>query len=504
MKKSIRALLIMLAVLVVVGGGAAALLLTQPDTAAEESSSSTSVSTEEVINRDTEEISSVSVTNPNASFVLVPVDQETTTSSEEDSSSSSTSTQFTIQGYEGFDLNTSSVTGAVDTVVSIYASKNLGEQEDLEQYGLTGDAATTVEVQYTDGTSDELVVGNEAGESAGRYILKDGIVYISSSFSGALLETPLYFINTEIYSVADRTEETVDSEGSSSTTTLSDVLYHMELSGTHLEQPIVIDYDDSKISTYLITQPIVAESGSNTFTEIVTALKSLTVDSAVAVGRTQETLEQYGLAEPYAQIVFDMNGEDHTLAVSAADSEGNRYLIADDNDVVYQVASSTVDSWAEAELLDLRMSYVWLPNIKDVSAMILTTGDGTEYRFDVERVVNEEESTEDETEYDLVVTNGDGQSVDYENYQDFYQLALSQAVLSTDTVEYSQEDLTLEITYEYFDGSEADVITYCAVPDQEQRLAALLNGGYSGMVRRSEVESLIESLTQVYENQAIE
>ena len=136
--------------------------------------------------------------------------------------------------------------------------------------------------------------------------------------------------------------------------------------------------------------------------------------------------------------------------------------------------------------------------------MVLTTGDGTEYHFDVERVVNEEESTEDETEYDLVVTNGDGQSVDYENYQDFYQLALSQAVLSTDTVEYSQEDLTLEITYEYFDGSEADVITYCAVPDQEQRLAALLNGGYSGMVRRSEVESLIESLTQVYENQAIE
>ena len=232
----------------------------------------------------------MSVTNPNASFVLVPIDQETTTSSEEDSSSSSTSTQFTIEGYEGFDLNTSSVTGAVDTVVSIYASKNLGEQEELEQYGLTGDAATTVEVQYTDGTSDELVVGNEAGESAGRYILKDGIVYISSSFSGALAGNAPVFINTEIYSVADRTEETVDSEGSSSTTTLSDVLYHMELSGTHLEQPIVIDYDESKISTYLITQPIVAESGSNTFTEIVTALKSLTVDSAVAVGRTQETL----------------------------------------------------------------------------------------------------------------------------------------------------------------------------------------------------------------------
>ena len=209
----------------------------------------------------------------------------------------------------------------------------------------------------------------------------------------------------------------MDSEGSSSTSTLEDVLYHMELSGANAAEPIVIDYDSSKVSSYLITQPVMAESGTNTLTEIATALKSLSAEAVVAAGRTQETLEQYGLAEPYAQITFDMNGEDHTLAVSAADSEGNRYLIADDNDVVYQVASSTVDSWAEAELLDLRMSYVWLPNIKDVSAMVLTTGDGTEYRFDVEQVVNEEDSTEDKTVYDLVVTNGDGQSVDYENYQ---------------------------------------------------------------------------------------
>lgn len=84
----------------------------------------------------------------------------------------------------------------------------------------------------------------------------------------------------------------------------------------------------------------------------------------------------------------------------------------------------------------------------------MRVADGTEYRFDVEQVVNEEDSTEDKTVYDLVVTNGDGQSVDYENYQPFYQMVLSQAVLSTDAATYDAENLVLEITFEYFDGSD--------------------------------------------------
>ncbi len=246
-----------------------------------------------------------------------------------------------------------------------------------------------------------------------------------------------------------------------------------------------------------------AESGSNTFTEIVTALKSLTVDSAVAVGRTQETLEQYGLAEPYAQIVFDMNGEDHTLAVSAADSEGNRYLIADDNDVVYQVASSTVDSWAEADLMDLRMSYVWLPNITNVSRLTLTVDGDMVYPYDVTRTVNEEKSTEDNTSYDLSIQNAAGEEITYENYQNFYQQLLSVAVLSTKEATYDAGSPVLRVEYQYFDGSEPDVITYCPVEGEDARYAAVLNGGYNGLVRRSEVDALIEKLAPLDDNEAL-
>ena len=188
MKKNLRYLIIMLAVLVVLGGGAAALLLTQPQEETEEVSSASSAVMEPVIDRESSEVSSIQVKNSKADFQLLPLEQETTTSSEEESSSSSvTSVQFTIDGYQGFDLDTAQITGAANTVTAINASKNLGEQEDLEQFGLTGDSATEVTVNYTDGTSDTFTVGNEAGESAGRYILKDGVVYISSSYQDRYL-----------------------------------------------------------------------------------------------------------------------------------------------------------------------------------------------------------------------------------------------------------------------------------------------------------------------------
>ena len=345
MKKNLRMLLIMLAVLVVVGGGAAALLLTMP-AQEEETSSSSSTATETILETDAEEFSSVSVENTEDSFVIVPVEEGTTTSEESSSSeSSSSSTTFTVEGLESFDIATSSITSGVQTLEDLQATKNLGEQENLEQFGLSGENASTITIHYKDGATQEIVVGNEAGETTGRYVLIDGVVYISSSVSNYLLGSSLSFINTSTPSIPWRTarEETTDSEGSSSTATLTDILYSVELGGTHLDAPITIVYDSSKISSYLITSPVYAESGSNTFTEMVTALKTLSANSVAAVGRTQEVLEEYSLAEPGGHHCSGTNHES-TAMVSAKNEDGNRYLILDDIQLVYEVAADSVST----------------------------------------------------------------------------------------------------------------------------------------------------------------
>lgn len=504
MKKNLRMLLIMLAVLVVVGGGAAALLLTMP-AQEEETSSSSSTATETILETDAEEFSSVSVENTEDSFVIVPVEEGTTTSEESSSSeSSSSSTTFTVEGLESFDIATSSITSGVQTLEDLQATKNLGEQENLEQFGLSGENASTITIHYKDGATQEIVVGNEAGETTGRYVLIDGVVYISSSVSNYLLGSSLSFINTStLYSVAGRTEETTDSEGSSSTATLTDILYSVELGGTHLDAPITIVYDSSKISSYLITSPVYAESGSNTFTEMATALKTLSANSVAAVGRTQEVLEEYGLSEPEATIAFNMNGEEHSMAVSAKNEDGNRYLILDDIQLVYEVAADSVSTWADSDLMDMRMSFVWLPTITNVSRLTLTVDGDMVYAYDATRTVNEEKSTEDNTSYDLSIQNAAGEEITYENYQSFYQQLLSVAVLSTKEATYDAESPVLRVEYQYFDGSKPDVIEFCPVEGEDARYAAVLNGGYNGLVRKTEVEALIEKLAPLDANEAL-
>ena len=48
------------------------------------------------------------------------------------------------------------------------------------------------------------------------------------------------------------------------------------------------------------------------------------------------------------------------------------------------------------------------------------------------------------------------------------------------------------------------MITYCQVPGQDERYAALLNGEFNGLVRRSEISNVLEKIPMTYNNEAIE
>ncbi len=193
-----------------------------------------------------------------------------------------------------------------------------------------------------------------------------------------------------------------------------------------------------------------------------------------------------------------MNGEEHTLAVSAPDEEGVCYLTADDHDVVYEVTQDDVATWAGVDLMDLRMSYIWLPNIQDVRKLTLTVDGDMVYSYDVTKVLNEEKSTDSVPSYDLQVKNAGGEDIDYEVYQDYYQDILSIAVLSAEQDPYSDSP-TLRIEYEYFEKDGSDVIEFFAVEGKD-RYAAELNGEFNGLVRKQSVEDLVASLPDLDRN----
>ena len=507
MKKSLKTLLVMAVVLVVLGGAAVALWLTAPETEVEEESSSSTPSYP-VIDREAADVESISIESDAGDFTIVPLEDEETSSPSSESSASSedeesassavsTTANFTLEEYQDYELTTSRINTSVNNIVGLSATKELGAQEDLDTFGLTDEALCTITVHYKDGGEDQLVLGAEAGESSGNYILKDGEVYIGY-LPSQLYYGPFTYFDNEVYAVADRVSETEDEEGTTSQETLSDQLNSMELSGANFPQPIKIVYDDTRTSGYLVTEPVTAESGTTAFSDMVTALKSLTATQVVDAGLSQETLEKYGLAQPAAKITFDMNGEEHTLAVSAPDEEGVCYLTADDHDVVYEVTQDDVSTWAGVDLMDLRMSYIWLPNIQDVRKLTLTVDGDMVYSYDVTKVLNEEKSTDSVPSYDLQVKNAGGEDIDYEVYQDYYQDILSIAVLSAEQASCSDSP-TLRIEYEYFEKDGSDVIEFFAVEGKD-RYAAELNGEFNGLVRKQSVEDLVASLPDLDRN----
>ncbi len=487
MKKTTRNFLIMLAVLVVLGGAAAALLfLPQGQEESGSSSQASSSPVTVVVDWESENVASISVENREGGFRIVPTGENG---------------DFTLDGYEKYDLNTTLINTSAGSLMRLVSSKDLGERENLEDFGLAGESAVNVTAQFRDGSEETLVLGNAGGESTGRYVLKDGRVYIASSASEQLYGSLYDFFNTEVYTVKDRVEDVVNSQGETTQQTADDRLNSMALSGTQFPEPIEVRYDSGKVSGYLITSPITAEAGSTKFNDLITSLKSLSASSVEAAGLTQEVLERYGLSEPCARIEFDLNGEKHTLAVSETNGEGSRYLMADDRDVVYAVPEDSVSSWADAKLLDLRMSYVWLPNIAQVDKLTLTVEGDMVYAYDVTRTKNEEKSTEDDPVYDTTVKNAGGQDVDYENYQDFYQKLIGISVLSTDKTEFSGVP-ALRAEFAYSNGETPDVIEYYAVGSD--RYAAVLNGAFNGLVRKGDPDKLISLLPQLDKNQPVE
>lgn len=481
MKKTVRNIIIMLAVLAVLGG-AAFLLLKMPAEGGEEELSSSAAAessgpVETVLSISEEDVESVEIRNSQGDYTAVPLD-------------TGDGVSFTIKGYEGYGLENTYLTSNVKTLLNMTAAKNLGPQDNLEAFGLSGGEEVEATVNAKSGV-EKLTLGKTAAETSGRYVLKDGNVYIATSVPANFYESMYVYFVKDIYTIADRVVETVDDEGNKSESAGEEILKSLTLSGSRFPEPIAIESSSKGSSGYLMTQPVTAESGNTAFNDLVASLKSLTASSVASADTSEESLKQYGLSEPEAEIQFVLNDSEHKLAVSAKDNDGNRYLLADNNGLIYQVANDQVSKWAEQTVLGLRMSYIWIPNIKNVEKVHLTVEGDQVYEYRITRTKNEQSSSSSDSvmDYDLTIVDADGNNVDYDDaYQPFYQKLIALAVFSMDSTDYGK-DCKLRIEYEYFEGG-GDTLEFYPIEGQN-RYAALLNGQYNGQIRGSEMDALL-------------
>lgn len=491
MKKTIRNLLILLAVLAVLGGAVAALVLLPNQTGSEEENSSSvaedSSAAEELTltDRVSADVASLTVENKEGTFRLIP-----------GAGSTETSPEFVPEGYEEYPINTSVGKSNVAVLTTLTATRDLGEQEDLESFGLAGEDAAVVTLEYKDGETVQMVLGNEAAATSGRYVLKDGRVYIAANIGDELFGSVFGYFNTGLYTVAKLTETVTDSDGNVSDKETDNRMISLSLSGSNFPEAVNVVFRKTDVNEYVMTEPMMAESNTDAFQDLISSLATMTATGVADAGLDEEKLEKYGLAEPFAKAEFNMNNEEHTVTVSSLNGDGERYLLLDDRDIVYRIGRETVAPWAECRVIDLRQSYIWLPAISQVQKLTFTV-DGTEYGFTTTRTKNEEESTEKRITYDQTVQNAEGKDLDFEKYQNVYVELISLPAFTVDRVEWSGAP-ALKVKYDYFDGNGDELAFYLT---EQGRYVVTLNGKFNGQARKTEVDQIISQIPGLYEGE---
>lgn len=501
MKKNTQYLLIALACIVVLGGGIAALTLTGgtgEDTSSSAAVSSTS--TIALIDKTDEDLASVTVTNETGTITVhahTETVEPSSTAEETSSGSESTSSEaaepetevvYEVDGLDGLALN-DDVSSVARAGYSLTAQKSIGTVDDLEEFGLT-DPTATVSAVYQDGSTYSYSIGVANGGYY--YVQPDGSdeVYLAS-VSSALFASVNNLADTTLFEleIGEDNSSAASVAQTTGTYTESAILDVLHLSGKAFERAVTIEYDPDE--GYLMTEPRNATTDSTKMSDITTALTSLSADSLVKAHPTQEDLETYGLADPDVLCDFTSGGKEYVLKLSAADSDGNRYILYDGIDAVFQIADSTVAAWADIDPFYLQSTLTLLPNIVTVSELDLTAN-GKNYHFTIDRQVDEEESTEDETVYTYTVTNGDGVQLDYEdNFKHFY-LTLLSITVSEDTWEMPTGTPDITCTYSFYDGSEPDVLELYKVSDR--RYAIVANGELMGLALSDTVDLAMNNL----------
>lgn len=486
MKKTTRYILILLILLIGLGGGAAALYFTQPQEEESPEDSAVSTTVTKLFERDAAELSTVSLENAEGSYTMTAHEQP-------GDSSETAEIAFSIDGAETYDIKEAEVTSFAKSLGSLYTSKDIGEQEDLAQYGLNGTGLATIRYRYQDGSEDQIVVGNEAGASSGRYVLKDGKIYIVTGFQNEVFGSLNLFINTQILEI----ESIMITDDDGNVTGEENRMEKLTLSGTAFADPIEIEAGGTGLTLNILTAPVAANANSTKLDEITLALKDINATAVIVPEYTEEDLAAYGLDNPAATADYRINGQSNSVSVSEKTAEGTRYLISENKASIYEIGNDAVSAWAETKLMDIRSAYIILPNIMEVDRLSVGVN-GAETLFEISRAVNEEKTTETNVQYDLTIKSN-GREIDYsEAYQPFYKLLISLSVLSSDPAEYDAESTPIfSVEYRYFEGGSESLAVY-AIEGQD-RCAVELNGAYTGVAKQTSIDSLIQELAKITE-----
>lgn len=391
-----------------------------------------------------------------------------------------------IRDFPADKLDSGKLKSALDGLFQAEITEDLGEQEDLLQFGLE-EGGTEFTVVWQNGTTQSFRIGNIlTGRENACYALLDGRVCVVEGFPQKLCEGRRAFYKLELIAVPLKMNESGEN---------ADCMDYLRLGGSHFKEEISIVQSEVTSSGYLMEEPVYGEAmfaGTDAATHEISILDSLAYVEAASMAYENAdagVIKECGLENPYAFAEYSINGEEHTIRVGSV-HDGMRYLLVDEDRSIYTVEDIRVSAWAEADASDLRTSYIWLVDVARLDAVVLTGKSGRhEYRLVREEGDNAQE---------FCVYYGDKELDVRGSWLPFYQELLGMTILNTEKPAKWEEEPDYTISYFYVEqeGKEPVTIEFYREHDKE-RYAALLNGRFAGTLRVDTVEETMKLADKV-------
>lgn len=376
-------------------------------------------------------------------------------------------------------------------VIRLYESRvteHLGEQEELGQFGLGEEAAQIIIMTGSD-QIQKFKVGNWLKGSGNEiYVLLDGDVCTVKYFPPELIQGKKAFYSLDLISIMGRAEDGEAQEPQ---------LNYLELTGENFEEPIIIIRSGVTESGFLMKEPVYSEAmfaptdmqtGS---ISMLSCLQEVSAEAVAVLHADAETVRQYGMDKPQACVRYSFDGEEHSLMVGERRDDGTRYLMVDDDQNIYLIGDERVSAWAEADVMDLRTSYIWLVDVSMLEKLIISDRK-KEFEYRLEWKQGEEGRKE------LAVNYG-GKIIDAEKiWLPFYQKLLGMTVMSVVKPSAWEKKPDCSVTFCYAEEYQKDAITVSFYKSLEDDCyAALLNGNFAGTLRINTVEEIMELTDRV-------
>jgi len=407
-----------------------------------------------------DKIESLTLINPDGTFVIEKKD-----------------TEWVLTSPTDLKYDSSTLSSIVINAASMIIDKVIEENaQDLSKYGL--DKAVTVKIKDKEGKETVLEVGDMSPTKSGYYIKKadSNDVYLISTYTGNYLVTDRNGLRSKKlfdYEADDLMKLSMDRRG---------------------ENVFESEREEGSTTRWVMTRPIKGSMNTSALIPMIDALINSTVSEFIKDEAPDPA--QYGLDSPSYVFEFSTANETYKLKIGDEKVKGSKaYAQLEGNDEVF-VMNITDYTFLDKPLKEIIEVFAYIVNIDEVKKIDLTMdGKTTHMTLDVYKDA-EGKMDSDKDKFTVNGIDASGKNEDGKQpFRNFYQALIG---ISLDEIDVDGKPAgEPEIIIEYTLKSGTMKVEF--VPKDEKYYYVVRNGEYAGiLLRKNKDEFGVQGMKKAY------